>query len=200
MPTLLPRSFIATLLSHSPIVTLSSCYPIPVLKFCPLVAILSTCFLVPALLSYHLVAALASHSLLLTWLSYSFMPDALLSPLVLALLSRPILTLLSSFMPSSSSRSVLGPASTHLISLAFRTFKRALSDEFLHSRSTRFSATKSLCLFPTFKPLSKKNDYKQLFDSAFIYSRLLAKNHTAEEMDLSFWKCGYPALVKLNRS
>ena len=84
----------------------------------------------------------------------------------LSSLSIPTLSCLfisaSSFLsiPASSSRSMLSLALTHLTSLAFRTFKQALSDEPLRRNLISPSPTESLCPFPTLGPLSEKNNCK----------------------------------------
>ncbi len=51
-------------------------------------------------------------------------------------------------------------------------------------------------LSPTSR-ISKKRSFDKVFD---INSRLLAKDHTGEEVDLSFVGCHYPAAVKDNRA
>ena len=173
-----------------------------------------------ALLSRSLVPALLSHSglptpllsclFMLTLLSRLGLPTSLLSCLVMpALSSRLLMPALSSplmpassspFMPALASCLMFGPASTRFISLTLRTFKLALSNEPLGRQSTSSSPPKPFCLFPTLDLLLKKSDCKRLFDTAFITSRLLAANHVAKEVDLSFGEYKYPTPVKLNRS
>ena len=70
---------------------------------------------------------------------------------------------------------VLGPTPPHLASTAFRTFKQALSDEFLRCSA---SFAESLCLFPLLGLLPNKTDCKWTFNTVFINSVLLAGNHT----------------------
>ena len=94
---------------------------------------------------------------------------------------------------------MLGQASAHLTSSPLRTFKRALLDELLYYRSTSPSPIEPLCLFPNLGRLSEKNDHKRSFDTGFINSRPLARNHTTKEMDLSFGECGWPVGVEPNR-
>lgn len=138
------------------------------------------------------------------------------------LLSCPVPTLLSYFMPTalfsvctldvrlslftsisrpemfttSSSCLILDPAPTHLIFSAFGIFKRTLSDEPLRFHLT--SLAKLLHSFLTFDLLPEKTKYTRLFDMAFINSCPLAGIYTVEELDLSFEKCGCLALVTFN--
>ena len=78
-------------------------------------------------------------------------------------------------------------------------FKQALSNEPLGCRLTSFSLPDHLFLFFILGSLSKKNNCKRFFGIAFTNSRLLAANHTTQEIDLSFEKYKCLALVKLNR-
>ena len=174
--------FAAFLLSDP---ALSSYLPMPILLFClKLPTPLSSCSSMPALLSCP--------GLLTPLLSCFSMPVLPSCPFV------PIL--LSLLVPVLASRSVLGLALTQLTSSALKIFKQTLLEEFLDHQSTSPSPLKPLCLFPIFGLLPKKNNCKQLFNMAFINSRLFATNHAAKEIDLNFGEYGCPASVKLNRS
>lgn len=91
---------------------------------------------------------------------------------------------------------LLSPTPPHLASIALRTFNKTLSNELLCG-STTFAEPFYLFLPPGLLP--NKTDCKRTFDRTFINFRLLAGNHTREEIDQSFAECGCPALVKLNR-
>lgn len=154
---------------------------------------LSSCF-IPALLAYF-VPALLSYSLP-TLLSYS-MPASLF-PVHTLVIRLSFLVLISTLGTPNFLLSylMLSLAPTHLIFLALETFKQVLLDELLYYYLTNFA--KLLCLFPTFSLLPKKSKHKQLFNTTFINSCLLASNHTAKKVDLSFVLCGCSTLVKLN--
>lgn len=85
-------------------------------------------------------------------------------------------------MPALLSRFMLSQAPICLTSSALRTFKQALSDEFLGRQLTSLSLVELFYLFPTFGPLSEKNNDKQLFDTRLINSRSLAENHVVESL------------------
>ena len=143
-------------------------------------------------------APLLSRSTVLVLLSH--LPISALSyPLVLVSLSPPLPALLSLLVPTLLSRSMLGPTPTHLTSSVLRIFKRALSDELLHRHSTSPSPIEPFCPFSTLGQLPKKNNRNRFFNTAFIISCPLARNHAANELDLSFAECGCPTLVKLNQ-
>lgn len=153
-----------------------------------------SCLSVFALSSFFLPVLLSSPILAL---SYLLLPT-LLSSLMPVLLSPLIPTLSSLLMSAVSSRFVFGPALTYLISLALKTFKQVLLSEFLCYCSTSPSPVELLCLFPTLGSLPKKNNCKWSFNTALINSHLLTGNYAIEEISLSFGKCRYLALVKLN--
>ncbi len=160
-------------------------------------AFLLSCPPMPGLLSGPLIPSSSSGPLVPGLLSLPMPTPS--SPPMPAPLSLPMPALSSPPMLALSSRSVLGPTPTRLTSSALKTFKQALSDESLGRQSTSPCLAELLCLFPTLGPLPKKSNCKRLFDTAFINSLPLARNHTAEEVDLSFGKCRCPAPVKLNQ-
>lgn len=176
-PTPLLSCLMPTLLSFSR-------SPTPLLSyFVP--ALLS--YLVPALL-YYLMSALSSY----------FVPAS--SFLIRTLAAGSLLSILVS-CPETSTTSlfcpVLIPAPTHLVSLAFKTFKQALLDEFLRRCLT--SSIEVFCSFSIFGLLPKKNKYKRPFNTAFINSRPFASNDTAKKVDLSYTLCGCLIPVNFNQ-
>lgn len=70
---------------------------------------------------------------------------------------------------------VLSPVSSHLTSIALKTFKQALSNKRLRRRLT--SPAKLFYLFLLFDLLPNKTDCKQTFDTTYINSRLFAGNY-----------------------
>lgn len=175
--TLLLSCLMSTLLSYSRSFTSSlSCFVHALLSH-----------LMPALLS-HLVPALSS--CLIPVLSYLVRILATRSPF-------PASVSYSEMPIALSSCLLLSQALTYLISLAFKIFKQALSDEFLHDHLT--SSAESLYPFLTFGLLPKKIKSKRPFDSTFINSCPLTGNHTTKEVDLSFvlYRCLSP--IKRNR-
>lgn len=190
------------LLSHLPMLTLLSHPFVSVLLFSPMPILL--CLPVPALLSPFIsissrspIPALSSPSM--PALSCLLIPT-LLSSLVPALLSRPVPALLSTFISTLLSRSMFSPNLTYFTSSTLRIFKQALSNKLLRHYLTSPNPTKLFCPFSTLGPLPKKNNRKWPFDTTFINSCLLTKNHAAKEVDLSFGECRCSALVKLNWS
>lgn len=120
---------IAPLLSCSPLPVLSSYLPVPALSSYPrLPSLLSSRLFMLALSSYLFVPVLSS----LPMLTLSYLP-------ILALLSFPVPISLSCFM--------LGLTPTRLISLALKTFKRALSNKLLGRWSTSLSFIESFYPF-----------------------------------------------------
>lgn len=168
----LTTSSIALLLSH---------FFIFALLFYPSMVTQLFYFLIPALFSRLFITTLFSHFLILVLLSH--LPVTIFSSLY-------ILILLSCF--------ILDLALTHLISSVLGIFKQHLSDKHLHHYSTSSNPTTSFYLFLTLDLLSEKNDYKRLFNTAFINSCLFTRNHTTKEIDLSFRKYGYFIPVKFN--
>ncbi len=144
-----------------------------------------------------------------TLLSRSLMPALLSCFLLLALLSPPHISALLSLLPVPASSShlmpnllshfILGPALTCLISSTLKIFKRALSDKPLGRQSTSLSLVEPRYPFPPLGPLPEKSNCKRSFDMAFINSRPLARNHAANEADLSFGKYGCLVPVKLKQ-
>ena len=80
--------------------------------------------------------------------------------------------------------------------------KKASSEE-LWSRRIRKAALEEVFLLKAhlFLPLffSSSIDKKRKLDKTFINTQPLAKNHSKEEIDLSFAGCGFLLVVKLNR-
>lgn len=185
----LTTDFAAFLSSYSPIIAL--------LSYLSIVALL---FYSPSsmatLLSYSPLSTLLSCFSIPVLLSYPPMPVLLSYLLILALLSPPILTSLTLFIPALLSHSVLGLDLTYLIFLALRIFKEALLDEFLHHSLTSLSLTKPFSPFLTLGLLSY---YKRSFKTMFLNSRPSARNHATKEVNLSFQECGSFASVKFNQ-
>lgn len=158
---------------------------IPALLSCSVPTLL---FCLIFILSFYPIFALFSCSMhILLFLFYILATRLSLS----ALISYPeiLTTLLSCF--------VLSQTLIHLIFLALRIFKQALSDKCLRCCSTNL--TKLFCSFPTLGLLPKKSKSKQLFDMAFINSCSFIGNYITKEFDQSFTLCRYFVLVKLKR-
>lgn len=139
---------------------------------------LPACLGTPTALSSHAVPPLPVY----LWTPITLMSCPLLAPVPR---SPAVLLLLP----------MLGLTFPHLASTTLRTFKRALSDDFLR-RSTSFA--ESLCPVPLFSLLPNKTNRKRIFNIAFINSCPLAGNHAQKKVDLSFAKCGCSTTVKLN--
>ena len=103
---------------------------------------------------------------LLLLLAYLRTPTAFSSRLVPA----PVLGSPAVLLPFP----VVGPSSLYLASTAFRTFKRALSNEPWRCLT---SPAEPFCLVLPLGLFRNKTDCKQTFDTAFINSRRLAGNH-----------------------